>query len=258
MWPWLRLGRRRHAIPDALWAQALTAIPYAAALPAAEQRRIRELTLAFLRTKVFEAAAGLELTDAMRVHVGLQACLLILNLDPGYYDGWRGVILYPGDFLVPKEHIDDAGVVHEWTEELAGESWEHGPVILSWDASRSADEHMNIVLHEFAHKLDMRDGHADGCPPLPAAISSRRWRRDFRQAYERLCDIVDRGEPAGLDPYGAESPAEFFAVASETFFMNPVLIAEDFPAVYRQLRAFYGQDPLAVLGQGSGRNSIGG
>lgn len=249
MFPWLRLGRRRHAIPDELWAQGLARIPYAAALPVPEQQRLRQLTLGFLRTKVFEAAANLELTDTMRVQVALQACLLILNLDPGYYNGWRGVILYPGDFLVPKEHVDDAGVVHAWTEELAGESWEHGPVILSWDATRAADPDMNIVLHEFAHKLDMRDGRADGCPPLPPSISARAWRRDFRQAYGRLCDAVDRGQPTRLDPYAAESPAEFFAVASETLFLRPAMLAEDFPAVYRHLRAFYGQDPLAVLGQ---------
>jgi Mlc titration factor MtfA (ptsG expression regulator) len=146
MWPWLRLGRRRHAIPDALWTQALTAIPYAAALPAAKQQRLRELTIRFLRTKVFEAAAGLELTDAMRVHVGLQACLLILNLDPGYYDGWRGVVL--SAIFSPGEHVDVRGGPR-WTEGQPA-SPQHGPVILSWDASQSYDEHMNIVLHEFA------------------------------------------------------------------------------------------------------------
>ena len=252
MWPWLRLGRRRLAIQDPLWAETLAHIPYAMALPTADQQRLRELSLQFLRTKVFEVAAGLELTDAMRVHVAVQACLLILNLEPGYYDGWRGVILYPGDFRVPKEYVDESGVVHQWSEELAGESWEHGPVIISWDTSRTADSEMNIVLHEFAHKLDMRDGHADGCPPLPSTISPRIWQRDFRQAYQRLCDAVDRDEPTRMDPYAAESPAEFFAVASETFFLRPQLIADDFPAVYHQLRAFYGQDPLAVLG---GKNS---
>jgi hypothetical protein len=241
MWPWLRLGRRRPTIPDNLWADALSQIPYAAALPPADRQRLRGQVLDFLHAKTFEAAAGLTLTDAMRVQVALQACLLTLNLDPGYYDGWRGVILYPGDFLVPKEHVDDAGVVHEWTEELAGESWEHGPVILSWDASRTVDR----------HTLDMRDGHADGCPPLPASIPAREWRRDFRRAYDRFCDAVDRDEPTDLDPYAAESPAEFFAVASEVFFMDPAVVAEDFPAVYRQLRAFYDQDPLAVLAQAS-------
>lgn len=249
MFPWLRLGRRRHAIPDELWAQALVHIPYAAALPVPDQQRLRELTLGLLRTKVFEAAAGLQLTDGMRVHVALQACLLILNLDPGYYDGWHGVILYPGDFVVPKEHVDDAGVVHAWTEELAGESWENGPVILSWDASRTADPDMNIVLHEFAHKLDMRDGRADGCPPLPPEISPHAWRRDFRHAYEHFCDAVDQGLSTRLDPYAAESPAEFFAVASEAFFLQSAMLATDFPTIYRRLRTFYGQDPLAIAGE---------
>lgn len=248
IWPWRRLGRRRPAIPDALWSRTIARIPYAAALPPADQQRLRTLTLDFLRGKVFEAAAGLELTDAMRAHVALQACMLILNLDPGFYDGWRGIIIYPGDFRVPKEQVDEAGVVHEWTEELAGESWQAGPVILSWDASQSVDPDINIVLHEFAHKLDMCDGRADGCPPLPTTVSPRAWHHDFSQAYQRLCDAVDRGETTRLDPYAAESPAEFFAVASEAFFLRPAMLSEDFPRVYRQLGAFYRQDPLAVLG----------
>jgi hypothetical protein len=248
MWGWLRLGRRRYAIPEGIWTEALRHIPYAATLPAADQERLRALVLRFLRAKTFEGAAGLQVTDGMRVHVALQACLLVLNLDFDYYAGWHAVILYPGDFRVPKELVDEAGVVHHWTEELAGESWEQGPVILSWDASAVRDPDMNIVLHEFAHKLDMLDGVANGCPPLPADIAPDDWRRDLETAYERFCTALDHQEPVDLDDYAAESPAEFFAVLSEMFFLQPRMVQTDFPEVYRQLRAFYRQDPLHLPG----------
>lgn len=247
MWSWLRLGRRRYAIPDRIWTEALHHIPYVATLPVADQERLRALVLRFLHAKTFEGAAGLQVTDSMRVRVALQACLLILNLDFDYYAGWHAVILYPGDFRVPKELVDEAGVVHHWTEELAGESWEQGPVILSWDASAVRDPDMNIVLHEFAHKLDMADGVANGCPPLPASIVPDDWRRDLETAYERFCMALDRQEPVNLDDYAAESPAEFFAVLSEMFFLQPRMVQADFPGVYRQLRAFYRQDPLRLL-----------
>lgn len=242
-----RWFRRDDTIPDALWAQALTPLPYAVALPAAEQARLRALVIRFLRRKTFEGAAGLEVTDGMRIRIAVQACLLVLNLDFDYYAGWRSIILYPGDFRVSKEFVDPTGIVHHWTEELAGESWEHGPVILSWDTVAGSGDHMDLVLHEFAHKIDMRDGAADGCPPLPPEISPQDWARDFQAAYQRFNVALEHGTPLALDAYAAESPAEFFAVVSETFFLQPAGLAADFPAVYRQLRAFYRQDPYAVL-----------
>lgn len=241
-----RFGRRA-TIPDALWREALTTLPYARALGPEERERLHTLVVRFLRAKTFEGAAGLAVSDRMRVAIAVQACLLILNLDFDYYDGWRSVILYPGDFIVPKEVIDEDGVVHQWTEELAGESWGQGPVILSWDAAAAPGEDINIVLHEFAHKLDMRDGVADGCPPLPPYIAPADWARDFQKAYDDFCRRVDRGRPVRVDDYAAESPAEFFAVLSEVFFLRPRVVTEDFPAVYTELRAFYRQDPLAIM-----------
>jgi Mlc titration factor MtfA (ptsG expression regulator) len=184
----------------------------------------------------------------MRIHVALQACLLILNLDFEYYAGWHAVILYPGDFRVSKELVDEVGVVHLWHEELSGESWVQGPVILSWDAiAAPSDTCTNIVLHEFAHKLDMRNGFADGCPPLPPELSNADWTRDFQTAYVKLCAALDRDEMVRIDDYAGESPAEFFAVISEAFFLAPLVVQSDFPAVYRQLAAFYRQDPLTLL-----------
>lgn len=244
-WP---LFQRHQTIPATLWATALAELPYAAALPASDQSRLHELAVRFLRSKTFEGAAGLVVSDRMRTRVALQACLLVLNLDLDYYRGWRAIILYPGDFRAQREMVDEDGVVHEWTEELAGESWERGPVILSWQSSAASDPDVNIVLHEFAHKLDMLDGAANGCPPLPAALSVPDWARDFGQAYAGFCAAVDRGEPVHVDEYAAESPAEFFAVLSELFFLKPDLVNREFPAIYRQLRDFYRQDPLTVLG----------
>ena len=240
--------RSQPAIPDNLWREALAHLPYCQMLDADTQARLRERVLRFLRAKTFEGAAGLRVTDSMRVQVALQACLLILNLDFDYYAGWHAVILYPGDFRVSKEHVDEAGVVHRWHEELSGESWEQGPVILSWDAAAApADAHTNIVLHEFAHKLDMRNGTADGCPPLPPGLSGAAWAHDFQAAYGELCAALDRGNPVRIDAYAAESPAEFFAVLSEAFFLAPEVVQSDFPSVYRQLATFYRQEPLAVL-----------
>lgn len=251
MWPWTRWWRpapTTQTIPDDLWREALTQLPYCQALDQPTQKRLRILTAEFLRHKTFETAAGLTLTDSMCVRIALQASVLILNLDFDYYAGWHAVILYPGDFRVPKEEVDEAGVVHQWREDLSGEAWEQGPVILSWDAAATvAKNQPNIVLHEFAHKLDMRNGRADGFPPLPTGVSEKNWARAFQAAYTSFCNSLDQGQPVRIDDYAAQSPAEFFAVLSEVFFVEPAVLQADFPAVYRQLRGFYRQDPLTLL-----------
>lgn len=247
MWPWLKRFKRADSLPATLWNDAIARLPYASALPPADRRRLHDRVVWFLRSKTFEGAAGLVVTDRMRVEIALQACLLILNLNRDHYDGWHAIILYPGDFVVPRETVDEAGVVHEWSEALAGEAWERGPVILSWDATATGGTDMNIVLHEFAHKLDMRDGLANGSPSLPAGLSPHAWAHDFEAAYTAFGRALDRGTPVRLDDYAAESPAEFFAVLSETFFMRPDIVAEDFPALYAHLRGFYRQDPLKIL-----------
>lgn len=248
-WPWWKRELPEETLPAELWNDALVRLPYAAALPDAQHRRLQELVAWFLRAKTFEGAAGLVVSERMRIEIALQACLLILNLDRDYYSGWRAIILYPGDFVVPREVVDENGIVHQWTDELSGESWEQGPVILSWEATSNREWDMNIVLHEFAHKIDMRDGTANGCPPLPAGLSPESWAHDFQAAYLQFCEAVDRNLPVRVDEYAAESPAEFFAVLSEVFFLSPDVVAADFPALYRHLRAFYRQDPSQVLGK---------
>lgn len=248
---------RRHRIPEADWAWAVERLPYCQALAPADRQRLRELVTLFLLDKEFEGAAGLVVGDDMRLWVAVQACILILNLGLDYYSGWSAIILYPGDFRVRRQHAEQLAetlweheslaLVHETTDELSGESWPHGPVILSWQAVNSGDAGQNIVLHEFAHKIDMLNGEADGFPPLHAGMHAPAWTHDFETAYQRLCDALDGDEPVRLDPYAAESPAEFFAVLSETFFIDPRLVRQDFPDVYRHLKDFYRQDPHALM-----------
>jgi Mlc titration factor MtfA (ptsG expression regulator) len=239
----------RHPIPERLWAAALQSIPYAAQLAPDRRRRLRDLTTLFLLDKHFSPAHELIVTDAMRVCVAIKACVPVLELGIGYYSGFKGVVLYPADFRVREQQQDEAGVVHEMVSDLCGQSLSHGPMVLSWGAiaAESAEGGQDLVVHECAHKLDMLTGDADGFPPLHRDMSARAWTRAFRAAYDSLCDEVDAGHETRLDPYAAEDPAEFFAVASETFFTRPDIIAEDFPAVYAQLAAFYKQDPRAMV-----------
>ena len=248
---WLKNWRRRrtlarHRIDGALWRAVLAQLPFLRGLSSDEARRLRELAVLFLAEKQFSGARGFQVTDAMRVSIAVQACLPILELGIERYDGWSEVIVYPGDFRVPVAETDDQGVVHEFHDERAGESWPGGPVVLSWDAAAHATG-MSVVIHEFAHKLDMANGAADGMPALHADMDRRAWAGAFRVAYEGFCDAVDRDRETWLDPYAAQAPAEFFAVASEAFFEAPNETRRRYPDVYEQLRRFYRQDPAARL-----------
>jgi hypothetical protein len=248
---WLKNWRRRrtlarHRIDGALWRAVLAQLPFLRGLSSDEARRLRELAVLFLAEKQFSGARGFQVSDAMRVSIAVQACLPILELGIERYDGWSEVIVYPGDFRVPVAETDDQGVVHEFHDERAGESWPGGPVVLSWDAAAHATD-MSVVIHEFAHKLDMANGAADGMPALHADMDRRAWAHAFRVAYEGFCDAVDRDRETWLDPYAAEAPAEFFAVVSEAFFEAPNEARRRYPDVYEQLRRFYRQDPGARL-----------
>ena len=239
---WLTNWRRRrvlerHRIDDALWSEATARLSF---LP--RSAKLKELALLFLAEKQFAGAHGLELTDAMRVSIAAQACLPILELGLDWYAGFTGIVVYPGDFRVRRSHVDEAGVVHEWDDELAGEAMPGGPVVISWDAA-AHDTEVNVVIHEFAHKLDMLNGAADGLPPLHAGMDRQAWARVFEEAYEGFCDAVDRGKDTWLDPYAAEHPSEFFAVISEAFFEQPAETRRRYPGVYDQLKLFYLQDP---------------
>lgn len=247
---WRRRRVLRHArLPDTQWQAVLKELSVLNGLDRTERDRLRELVILFLHEKSIQAAGDLEIDDAIRLKIAAQACLPILNLGLDYYRNWVEVIVYPGTFLAPHEYVDSSGVAHSVHHSLAGESWEQGPVILSWEdvVEGAADGTGNIVIHEFAHKLDMLNGETNGLPPLHSPMKIEAWSRIFTAAYEDLCRRVDRGLKTPIDPYAAEAPAEFFAVISEEFFVTPDVVHDVYPQVYAQLRDFYRQDPLLRL-----------
>jgi hypothetical protein len=240
---WLTNWRRRrvlgkHRIDPLLWSEATASLPF---IP--KSGKLKELALLFLAEKQFAGAHGLEVTDAMRVSIAAQACVPILELGLDWYAGFTGIVVYPGDFRVRRSHTDEHGVVHEWDDELAGEAMPGGPVVLSWDAAAN-DAQINVVIHEFAHKLDMLNGEADGLPPLHPGMTRAAWTAAFEAAYAGFCDALERGKETWLDPYAAEHPSEFFAVISEAFFEQPAETRRRYPDVYEQLKLFYRQEPL--------------
>ncbi|MGM0594690.1 MAG: zinc-dependent peptidase [Pseudomonadota bacterium] len=238
---------RRCRIGESVWAQVVRTVPVVAALPAADRHRLRELASLFLYHKQIVGAGGLVLSETMRAQIAAQACLLVLNLGLEFFDGWSEVIVYPDAFLVPSSEVDESGVVHEGTHALGGEAWSHGPVLLAWsdiDPGHSPHHHpANVVLHEFAHKLDMLNGAANGMPPLHRSMHPQRWSKDFLHAYQKMLHEVEAGRHERIDPYAVTSPAEFFAVVTEFFFEHPALLQRELPAVYNHLVQFYRQQP---------------
>jgi Mlc titration factor MtfA (ptsG expression regulator) len=244
---WLR--RRaiaRVEISESQWRDAEYALPFLDRLTDDERARLRALTREFIATKEWSGAQGLVLTAAMQISIALQACLPILHLGLDWYRDWVGIVVYPGDFVIPRQIVDADGIVHEYADEVLGEAWEGGPVLLSWFANLDDIGDVSIVIHEFAHKLDMSNGAVDGMPALHADMSRAAWSAAFAPAYEDFCRRVDAGADTEIDPYAAEQPSEFFAVASEVFFEAPALLQAEYPAVYDQLRRFYRQDPLGA------------
>jgi Mlc titration factor MtfA (ptsG expression regulator) len=240
---------KRASLDEALWRAVIERYPFTRVLSREERARLRDCVILFLHEKSIVGAGGLELRDEMRIGIATQACMLILGLDLDYYRGWVEVIVYPEEFVAEYEYMDGDGVVHRVEEPMTGESWLAGPVILSWaDAEMRGDRHgYNVVIHEFAHKLDMLNGDANGFPPLHAGMDRAAWSTAFGAAYEHFRARVERGEASGIDPYAAENPAEFFAVVSEAFFEIPETVQAEYGAVYRQLAGFYRQDPAARL-----------
>lgn len=250
-WRSLRLAKVSSRYSESDWAAAWDALPLLTGLDAEERERLRDLALLFLKEKRMEPVQGLVLTDPMRLVIALQACLPILELGLDWYGGWYALVLYPAEFLTEHQHADEHGLVWTQPEVRSGESWDQGPVILSWEdveAGRALDGY-NVVIHELAHKLDLRDGAFNGRPPLYPGMSGELWARAFKSAYEDLRRRDRAGEETVIDPYACESPAEFFAVVSEAFFEIPGLLVGAYPEVYQQLKGFYRQDPLMRLGR---------
>jgi Mlc titration factor MtfA (ptsG expression regulator) len=225
------------------WLAVEAGLPFLDRLSSDERRRMRQMAREFLAEKEWNGAASLSLTRPIQISIALQACLPILELGLEHYRGWVGIVVYPGDFVIARSVMDPDGVVHEYDDPALGEAWEGGPVVLSWFDDPVDADGVNVVIHEFAHKLDMENGAVDGLPRLSADMSRQAWATAFEPAYKDFCRRVDGGEETLLDPYAAEHPAEFFAVMSEAFFVTPVILCREYPEVYEQLRQFYRQDP---------------
>ena len=248
---WLREFRRRRVLKntrldDALWQATLAGLPFLKGLRTDELGRLRDLAILFLDEKEMHGAGGLDLDDRIRLSIAVQACLPILNLGLDFYDGWVGVIVYPGEFRVTMTEVDEDGVVHEFEDELSGEAWPGGPVVLSWEDASRSETGYNVVIHEFAHKIHMQREDADGHPLPHADMDPAAWRRALEEGYERICRLADSGRATLVDEYAAEHPAEFFAVMSEMFFTDSAVLARDWRDLYLQLARFYCQDPADI------------
>lgn len=215
-------------------------VPVYGRLSPAEQQQLRSLIQQFLYDKSFEGCGGLELTDEIRVTIAGQACLLLLNRPVSCYPKLSSVLVYPSTYVARDPNGDESVRL--------GESWQTGAVVLAWDSARRGAANFadgrNVVLHEFAHQLDQEDGSGDGAPILGSASSYAPWAQVFSKEFVRHCERVARGKKTVLDDYGATNPAEFFAVATETFFEKPRQLSTHHYTLYAELRAFYRVDPL--------------
>lgn len=242
---------RNRPIPDALWQAVVGRYPFLIHRGADDLAALRRLATLFLARKEFTGAGGLSPTDEIAVAIAVQACLPVLKIGLDAYDAFVGIVIHPDEVLAPREVMDEDGVVHEYTENLTGEAMDGGPVMLSWrdvhEAGDTADIAYNVVIHEFAHVLDMRNGEADGVPLLPSRAAYEEWSTVMAAEYEAFCTAVARGDELVIDDYGAEAPEEFFAVASEAFFVAPRPLRRHHPALYRLLAGYYRQDPAASL-----------
>ena len=259
-WPWGRHAGRD--IPDMLWQAAWQRLPFLHSLSASEAGQLRDLTGRFLRQKQFHGGQGLTITDEMALGIAMQACLPLLHWGSNaldWYSDFVMVVVHPEAVVARREVTDSAGVVHQVEDTLAGEAMGGGPVMLAWSHVASADtdalQGHNLVIHEFAHKLDLRHkplgSDADGCPRLPrgfmglpAKMAQAHWRSQLEQAYEQHRRAVAMNqrfgaEPPWLDAYGATAPAEFFAVACEAYFVNRERLAQAHPGLCQLLQAFF-------------------
>lgn len=250
--PWLRERKRKRlraqAFPAPWRAVLQQRVPYVRRLPADLQLQLKQHMQVFLAEKVFIGCNGLEMTDEIRVTIAAHACLLILNRPNGYYPKLRQILVYPDSFVVQRDQLDPIGLAHRSREVLAGESWAEGQVILSWQDTLAGaavvDDGQNVVIHEFAHQLDQESGSANGAPVLGRhALQS--WSRVLGDEFMTLQARVMRGAPSLFCDYGATDPGEFFAVISEVFFEQPEAMAQEHPALYRELCQFYKLDPLS-------------
>ena len=239
----------RSLITEQQWQQAITALPLLKGLSDPDMNRLKELVILFIERKSFEGAHDLVVSLPMVLIISLQACLPVLKLNLNAYDGWTSIIVYPAGFSPERKVVDEYGVTHFEKKNLAGESWLNGPVVLAWDEAEHAGviDGSNLVIHEFAHKLDMENGVANGFPALHREMLVDDWVNAFSEGYTELESRCQSGKSSEIDCYGASSPAEFFAVLSEVFFERPQVIRRHYPRIHTLLQQYYRQDTLSRL-----------
>ena len=245
---WLR--RTPEPIDPVVWREARAALPWLQALDPARDARLQALAARFLRQKTITPVGDLRLDARQRCMLAALCCLPVLEFGEHGLRGWSQLIVYPEAFRMHRSHMDAAGVVHEGQDELIGEAWDSGPVILSWAdvLADCADPQAGfcVAAHEIAHKLDLLDGVLDGTPLLPREWQ-REWARDFQAAFDAFVVQVDRGGEPEIDSYAAEAPEEFFAVVTEYHFSDPRRLGEAMPKVAAHLTRFYGPSPFAAV-----------
>jgi MtfA peptidase len=253
-----RVVARRH-VDDALWQQSANALPFVRTLPAHDLTRLRVMVSLFLDSKEFSGAQGFVASDAQAVMVAVQACIPLLHIDDpkrpdkalAWYDSFVGIVLHASEVRAQREHTDEHGIAHAWREPLSGETLDGGPLMLAWSdvalAGETAHEGYNVVIHEFVHVMDLRDGTPDGCPPMPSA-QRRLWLDTLHAEYERYRTQLDSWERFGgvdgtteplLDNYAATAIDEFFAVAAEAYFVRREDFAAHHPALLQCFDGFF-------------------
>jgi MtfA peptidase len=254
LFDWLFRPRRHEARRELLaepfpaqWLPYLQTMPFYGRLDERGQQRLRDDLRVLIAEKEWEGCGGLVLTDEIKVTIAAQASLLLLNIEHEYFKDVTSILVYPSSYRTMPQQ-DRNGVVRQGQANL-GEAWHRGPVVLAWDAALGGaldpkDGH-NLVLHEFAHKLDLLDGLADGTPPMRDRGEFTAWVKTMSDEFTRLRDAAANGRATLLDTYGATNPAEFFAVATECFFERGPRMSARHPALYSILRDYYQQDPAA-------------
>ncbi|UBF23589.1 zinc-dependent peptidase [Kovacikia minuta CCNUW1] len=243
-----RRNRLKHRPFPPLWQAVVeNHLPLYVHLSPVERRRLQGHIQVFLAEKQFIGCQGLQVTEEMQVVVAAIACLLLLNEHCNYFPRLRSILVYPDVYFVNETTAVDNLVVQERQVARLGESWTRDQVVLSWKQvkqdTRNWKDGQNVVLHEFAHQLDQEDGTAEGVPVLQQNADYSTWTKVMTAEYQQLCHAVQQGFKTVLDSYGATNPAEFFAVATETFFEKPRQLLNSYPALYEQLQHYYQLDP---------------
>ena len=247
-----RARLRAQPVPPEWRRIAAQNLPIFRRLTPADQEELLQHVQVFVAEKHFEGCGGLELTDEVRITIAAQACLLLLHRETDYYPRLRSILVYPSGYTAHGEHHVEGGIWEEGAEERLGHTEQRlGALVLAWDAAKHGahdpTDGENLVLHEFAHQLDFEDASTNGTPVLGSRAEYLAWGRVMSEEFEALRAAEATGEPTLIDQYGAENPAEFFAVVTEAFFERPHALERRHPALYERLASFYRQDPRSFV-----------